>query len=379
MTRERDFRARARDLPSGPFRLTFSDADDGPLLLEQTFEQTRMAMCVTDPNLDDNPIVYVNSAFLKLTGYEEEDVVGRNCRLLQGPQTDENSVQRLRDALRSENVCIVELLNYRKNGDAFWNALHIGPIYDQHGKLRYFFGSQWDVTDVHAARVMDQQARTINRELNHRIKNLFAVMASIVSLSAQEAETPDEAAQRARDRIVALGRAHEATIDPRPGVSVVMLRTMLNEVLAPFTRSIERRVEIDGPDVALQISAVTPLGLILHELTVNSLKHGTLGEHGDALTISWDRSQMDLLGEERDVLRLVWREDGLNGTQSETAVGHGVGARIVKAMAQSFAGTIDMVRDGDAFEAIVVLPADTVLFALEDVDGHSGAGVADPA
>ena len=379
MTTDSDFRARARDLPSGPFRLTFSDENDGPLLLEQAFEQTRMAMCVSDPNLDDNPIVYVNSAFLKLTGYEEEDVMGRNCRFLQGPQTSESSVQRLRDALETQEVCIVELLNYRKDGEAFWNALHIGPIYDQNDRLRYFFGSQWDVTDVYAARVMDQQARTINRELNHRIKNLFAVMASIVSLSAQEAETPEDAAARARERIVALGRAHEATIDPRPGVSVVMLRTMLHEVLAPFTRSIERRVEIDGADVALQISAITPLGLILHELTVNSLKHGTLGEHGDALTIRWDRGRAELLGEKRDVLRLVWHEEGLNGMESETAAGHGVGARIVKAMAQSFAGTIEMDRDGDAFEAVVVLPADTVLFTPGEVDGRTPIGATDPA
>jgi PAS domain S-box-containing protein len=100
----------------------------------------------------DAPIVFVNRAFRWLTGYDEQDIIGRNCRFLQGPGTDPEAVARIRTALANEDVVVVELLNYRKDGTAFWNALHLGPIYDAQGRLIYYFGSQWDVSDVRAAR-----------------------------------------------------------------------------------------------------------------------------------------------------------------------------------------------------------------------------------
>ena len=116
-------------------------------MLEMAFEQTRMAMCFTDPNQDDNPIVAINSAFTRLTGYEEEEIVGRNCRFLQGPETDPAEVQRIRDFIARREIGYFEILNFRKDGTPFWNALHVGPVFDDDGELLYFFGSQWDVTE----------------------------------------------------------------------------------------------------------------------------------------------------------------------------------------------------------------------------------------
>src|SRR5690349_15160652 len=101
------------------------------LLFEQAMAQTRMAVCLSDPNMPDDPIVFCNEAFERLTGYSAEEVIGRNCRFLQGPDTDPHEVARLRDALREEKVAVVELVNYRKDGTRFWNALHLGPIYGE--------------------------------------------------------------------------------------------------------------------------------------------------------------------------------------------------------------------------------------------------------
>ena len=165
------------------------------MLFEQAMAQTRMAICLTDPNQHDNPIVFANRAFRELTGYDEDEILGRNCRFLQGRRTDREQVQAMRRAIESEEVTIVELLNYRKDGSAFWNALHLGPIYNDAGDLIYFFGSQWDVTDVKSARAGEQHARVLARELSHRMKNMFAVISGIVTVSGRMHKIEGEAAE----------------------------------------------------------------------------------------------------------------------------------------------------------------------------------------
>jgi PAS domain S-box-containing protein len=111
---------------------------------------TRMPMIITDPSQYDNPIVFVNDAFLKLTGYTRLEVTGRNCRFLQGPETDSAAVDRLRDAVRRGEDIRVDLLNYRKDGSTFHNALYVGPVRDAEGKVVYFFASQLDVSERYA-------------------------------------------------------------------------------------------------------------------------------------------------------------------------------------------------------------------------------------
>ena len=107
---------------------------------------TRMPMIITDPNRADNPIVFVNDAFGKLTGYSRDEILGRNCRFLQGPDTDPKAVTRIRDALARQVPVELELLNHKKSGEAFWNRLLVSPVFDGEGQLRYFFASQFDVT-----------------------------------------------------------------------------------------------------------------------------------------------------------------------------------------------------------------------------------------
>ncbi|WP_082609534.1 PAS domain-containing protein [Bosea sp. Root381] len=107
---------------------------------------TRMPMLITDPNLPDNPIVFANDAFLRLTGYSREEVVGHNCRFLQGPKTDPADVNRLRDSIARRAQIEMELINHRKDGTPFHNRVLISPVYDENGHLSYFFASQFDVT-----------------------------------------------------------------------------------------------------------------------------------------------------------------------------------------------------------------------------------------
>ena len=93
---------------------------------------TRMPMVITDPAQHDNPIVFANQAFLDLTGYAREEVIGRNCRLLQGPDTTPESAAAIRRAIETcEPTFRGEILNYRKDGTSFWNALFMSPVVDE--------------------------------------------------------------------------------------------------------------------------------------------------------------------------------------------------------------------------------------------------------
>ncbi len=110
------------------------------------FNDANLPMAISDPTLADNPVIYVNFAFERLTGYPHPEVVGRNCRFLQGPQTKAEDVARIREAVAKSERIEVDLLNYRKDGTPFWNRLLVAPVLDQNRQLRYCIASQHDVT-----------------------------------------------------------------------------------------------------------------------------------------------------------------------------------------------------------------------------------------
>ena len=146
-------------------------------------ERTRTSMAVTDPRQPDDPMVLANRAFLKLTGYAADEIIGRNCRLLQGADTDPNAVEEIRAAIAAARETTVTLLNYRKDGTSFWNELHISPIHDDDGALLYFFSSQRDVSALREVeRLADAELRLL-REVDHRAKNALALVQGIVRLT----------------------------------------------------------------------------------------------------------------------------------------------------------------------------------------------------
>eukprot|EP00741_Cyanophora_paradoxa_P006823 tig00001042_g6598.t1 len=119
-------------------------------LLASILHLSMSNLIVSDPRLPDNPIVYASEGFQKLTGYSKEEIVGRNCRFLQGPGTDENTVRAIREGLRQKAPFLAEILNYRKDGTPFWNLLFITPVLDPQGQPFKHIGVQLDVTDHHS-------------------------------------------------------------------------------------------------------------------------------------------------------------------------------------------------------------------------------------
>ncbi|MDH3263604.1 MAG: PAS domain-containing protein [Paracoccaceae bacterium] len=101
-----------------------------------------MSVVFSDPSLPDNPMIFVSEEFEKQTGYSAEEAIGRNCRFLQGPDTNPHAVEAIRKALKAETRFTIDILNYRKDGSPFVNRLRIRPIYDDDGRLMFFAGAQ---------------------------------------------------------------------------------------------------------------------------------------------------------------------------------------------------------------------------------------------
>jgi two-component system, cell cycle sensor histidine kinase and response regulator CckA len=148
------------------------------LRLARIVAATSEGILITDPNQPDNPIIYANPAFSRITGYEPEEIIGRNCRFLQGADTDPKTVTQLRQAIQQRQEIKTTLLNYRKDGQPFWNELKISPVLSETGELVYFVGFQTDVTEQkRAEQKICEQAALLDvatdaifvRDLNHQI------------------------------------------------------------------------------------------------------------------------------------------------------------------------------------------------------------------
>jgi PAS domain S-box-containing protein len=232
-------------------------------------QMTRMPMILTDPRLPDNPIVFANKAFLDLTGYEEDEVEGRNCRFLQGANSSRETVAELRQAVAAERAVSLEILNYRRDGTPFWNAVFIAPVYDSGGQLIYFFASQLDVTRRHASEQAYRQAQKmeaigqLTAGLAHDFNNLLQVIAGNVEL-ALKGELTDrqrrqlETANRAADRGAKLTRqllafARRTRLEPR--------HTDLNELINEFGEMLENTVGA-RIDLVLSLKRRLPVAMV---------------------------------------------------------------------------------------------------------------------
>jgi PAS domain S-box-containing protein len=281
-------------------------------------ERTRMPMVITDARHGDHPIVLANQAFLNLTGYEADDVLGRNCRFLQGANTAPTAVAKIRAAVLSGQECDVELLNYRKDGSTFWNQLHMSPVHDDAGQLLYIFASQRDVTAFRKVEGLEAAEHRLLREVDHRAMNALAIVEGIVRLT--RADDPSQYAATVQRRVQALASAH--ALLGREGWRDIPIEQLLRAQIELYAG---QRLTLQGPPVEIGAALVQPLALVLHEMVANASRHGALSALNGALVLAWSRAA-------DGGLELRWTETG--GPAPAAARPRGFGETMIYAIVE---------------------------------------------
>jgi phosphoserine phosphatase RsbU/P len=253
-------------------------------LKDRALSAAAEGITISDARLPDNPLIYANPGFERLTGYPVGSIIGKNCRFLQGPGTDPAAAEEIRRALREQRVCVVEILNYRNNGTPFWNRLSITPVRDADQKVTHYIGVQTDITARKNAEDALRRAKEELEVANSRMKTELEMAARIqrtllppAHVSLQGANLSwifhpcEELAGDTLNFIPLDGeRVVLYVIDVAGhGVSAALLSVTLHHLLAYFPASFpafpqnvqsESRFDISSPcDVAKQLNRRFPM------------------------------------------------------------------------------------------------------------------------
>jgi PAS domain S-box-containing protein len=336
----------------------------------------RMAMIVTDAHQPDNPIIFANDAFLALTGYHRDEVIGRNCRFLQGPGTDPAAVATLRRAVANGEDVTIDILNYRKDGATFWNALNLSPVRGESGRIDYFFGSQLNVSDKKRvefelgdardrleaaveARTADltqalQQKTALLHEVDHRVKNNLQLISSLLLLQNRRVTDPavKNSLRGMLERVSAIATVHRRLFQSddveRFDVSA-FVRDLVGDMVGTARRDdIKVRLDLERVDIAA--SKAAPLALVISELFSNALRHAfppeaMAGRNGE-IFVGITRGE--------DEFRIEITDDGV-GLGSSASSG-GFGLTIVQLLCQQLKARSETLPADPGTRVVVHLP-----------------------
>lgn len=318
------------------------------------FSRSLVAMVLTNPNLDDNPIVYANEAFIETTGYARSAVIGRNCRFLQGAGTDKAAVDVLRSAIESDENVAVDILNYKANGAPFMNRLVVSPILDAAGKTQYFIGIQKELRngerDPHAENVHDQLM-----EVQNRVHSDLSMIITMIRKQSAATSVPDDFAALSR-RVETLQLLYEEMklADQNSNRNTVQMGSFISRLGSAIAHTegrpgVRMNMQIEPLEVSIEVA--TRVGLVVSELLTNTFQHAF--ERMESGLVEIRMSQLSAGG-----LRLIVSDDGIGIPRSMEWPSSGtVGGRIISGLIEGLEGTLHLGRGAAGSFITIDVPA----------------------
>jgi PAS domain S-box-containing protein len=275
----------------------------------------------------DAVITSWNRGAERLFGYTAEEAIGRPITLLIPKDRHNEEPAILERIRRGERVEHYDTIRRRKDGTLIDISLTISPLRDPEGKI---IGASKIAREITERRRAEDQQRLLLREMDHRVKNLFALAGGVVGLSARSATTPQALSSAVRDRLSALARAHALTLRPfsennQSAQKPTTLHALITTILSPHDGQTDDggpRVVISGPDLPIGGGSVMSLALLLHELATNAVKYGALSSSAGAVAIE--------CSEDEGRFALTWTERGGPPLEGR-ADAEGFGAQLIRA------------------------------------------------
>ncbi|WCS24241.1 PAS domain-containing protein [Methylobacterium sp. NMS14P] len=315
-------------------------------LLLAAVEATGEAVLITTAVLDEpGPVIlYANPAFVRLTGYAPDEVVGRSPRFLQGPETERAPLDAARKSLLAGEAFQGEALNYRKDGSTYRVEWLITPVCDAEGRITNWVSAQRDVTQRRAFE--DRQALMV-RELHHRVKNTLATVQAVLNATMRSSVTMEEFARAFGGRILSLARTHALITEDQ--AQVASFEGLLRAELDPYDEG--GRVTLSGPGLNLPSELAVPVSMALHELTTNALRHGGLSRPGGSVEVTWGIED----GPEGPWLAWAWTEHGAPPPTLPSRTGFGT-RLLNKILTAQTAAEVDACHQADGLQIGVRIP-----------------------
>lgn len=290
---------------------------------------------------------YFNARWYQFSGLPEGSSDGEGWETVIHPEDLPETWARWRHSLETGALYETEYRLRHHSGEYRWVLARAQPMRDEDGAITRWFGT---CTDIHEQKLLYEQREIVSRELSHRIKNIFSVISGLIGLSARAHPEISAPAAELRERVLALGRAHELgrlrAAGEEPG-GAKGVKALLAALLAPYRTEGGERFEIVGPDLAVDDRAATPLALLCHELATNAAKYGALSVPGGHVLVA-----LSIEGED---CAIEWRECG--GPTVIPPAHEGFGSRLIAlSIERQLGGRITRDWQADGLRVHILLP-----------------------